>query len=99
MNISRKLKFILERIGVTSIAGGFIFLNIFLMVFSPVITFICAYVGGMFLNWIIGTQLVDGLNLIFNTTRFTRELLPLICATLATIGRYFTLSLSNKNNE
>jgi hypothetical protein len=35
---------------------------------------------------------MDGLNLMFNTDRFTRDLIPLTCATLATIGSYFKSS-------
>ena len=55
----------------------------------PVITFGLAYLGGMLLNWIVGAGLIEGINLMFNTTRFTRELIPLTCATLAVIGSYF----------
>lgn len=55
----------------------------------PVITFGLAYLGGMLLNWIVGARLIEGINLMFNTTRFTRELIPLTCATLAVIGSYF----------
>ena len=70
-----------------------------LLVFSPVLTFLCAYVGGMLLDWIVGVKLVNGLNLMFDTTRFTRDLIPLTCATLATIGRYFKASQSNTNKS
>lgn len=85
----------LETVGIVSVIAGFIAL----LVFSPVLTFLCAYVGGMLLDWIVGTKLVDGLNLMFDTTRFTRDLIPLTCATLATIGRYFKASQSNINNN
>lgn len=69
-----------------------------LLVFSPILTFLCAYIGGMLLDWIVGAKLVDGLNLMFNTTRFTRDLIPLACATLATIGRYFK-STSSRTSD
>ena len=85
----------LETVGIVSVIAGFIVL----LVFSPVLTFLCAYVGGMLLDWIVGAKLVDGLNLMFDTTRFTRDLIPLTCATLATIGRYFKASQSNTNNN
>lgn len=85
----------LETAGIISIIAGFIAL----LVFSPVLTFLCAYVGGMLLDWIVGAKLVDGLNLMFDTTRFTRDLIPLTCATLATIGRYFKASQSNTNKS
>lgn len=70
-----------------------------LLVFAPVLTFVFAYIGGMLLDWIVGEKLVNGFNLMFNTTRFTRDLIPLTCATLATIGRYFKSSMSNSNNS
>ena len=85
----------LETVGIISIIAGFIAL----LIFSPVLTFLCAYVGGMLLDWIVGAKLVDGLNLMFDTTRFTRDLIPLTCATLATIGRYFKASQSNTNKS
>ena len=85
----------LETVGIISIIAGFIAL----FIFSPVLTFLCAYVGGMLLDWIVGAKLVDGLNLMFDTTRFTRDLIPLTCATLATIGRYFKASQSNTNKS
>jgi len=89
------MKDVLKGAGVFSIIGGFIAL----LVFSPVITFGFAYIGGMILAWIVGDGLIKGLNLMFDTTRFTRELIPLTCATLATIGRYFKSSQSNTNNK
>lgn len=70
-----------------------------LLVFAPVLTFAFAYIGGMILDWLVGEKLVNGLNLMFDTTRFTRDLIPLTCATLATIGRYFKSSMSNSNND
>lgn len=70
-----------------------------LLVFAPVVTFAFAYIGGSLLDWIVGEKLVNGLNLMFDTTRFTRDLIPLTCATLATIGRYFKSSISNSNNN
>lgn len=89
----------LETVGaltiITSAIGGFLFL----LVFSPVIVFGFAYIGGMILDWVVGRSLVDGLNLMFNTTRFTRDLIPLTCATLATIGKYFKSSQSNTNKK
>lgn len=81
--------------GLVSVIVGLITL----LVFSPVLTFFCGYIGGMLLDWIFGAKLVDGLNLMFDTTRFTRDLIPLACATLATIGRYFKASQSNTNKS
>ena len=82
-----------------SIVSGVVVTFIGLLVFAPVITFGFAYLGGMILDWIVGDKLVNGLNLMFDTTRFTRDLIPLTCATLATIGRYFKSSQTNNNNK
>lgn len=85
----------LKAAGIVSAIVGFVAL----LVFSPVLTFFCGYVGGMLLDWVVGAKLVDGLNLMFDTTRFTRDLIPLTCATLATIGKYFKASQSNTNKS
>ena len=82
-----------------SIISGVVVTFIGLLVFAPVITFGFAYLGGMILDWIVGDKLVNGLNLMFDTTRFTRDLIPLTCATLATISRYFKPSQTNNNNK
>lgn len=84
-----------ESFGAVTVIAGFVGL----LVFSPVLTFGFAYLGGMILDWIVGAKLVNGLNLMFDTTRFTRELIPLACATLATIGRYFKSTQSNTNKN
>ena len=89
----------LEKVGIVSIVSGVVVTFIGLLVFAPVITFGFAYLGGMILDWIVGDKLVNGLNLMFDTTRFTRDLIPLTCATLATIGRYFKSSQTNNNNK
>lgn len=89
----------LETVGIVSIISGVVVTFIGLLVFAPVITFGFAYLGGMILDWIVGEKLVNGLNLMFDTTRFTRDLIPLTCATLATIGRYFKSSQTNNNNK
>ena len=89
----------LEKVGIVSIVSGVVVTFIGLLVFAPVITFGFAYLGGIILDWIVGEKLVNGLNLMFDTTRFTRDLIPLTCATLATIGRYFKSSQTNNNNK
>lgn len=70
-----------------------------LLVFSPVITFGFAWLGGWILKVCVGSAIADGMNLMFNTTRFTPEFIPLACATLATIGKYFKSSQTNNNRK
>lgn len=67
-----------------------------LLMFSPVITFGFAWIGGWILEQCVGNAIADGMNLMFNTTRFTPDIIPLACATLATIGKYFKSTQTNK---
>lgn len=87
----------LENIGVASLITG----TVGLLVLSPVITFGFAYLGGLILKFFVGNSVVRGLNILFNTTRFKVEYIPVICGTLATIGKYFksTQTNNNKNNN
>lgn len=66
--------------------------------FAPVITFALAYFGGWILKICVGGLIVDGLNLLFDTARFNVDIIPVTCATLAIIGRYFKSNpTSNKS--
>lgn len=69
------------------------------LVFSPVITFGLAWFGGWILKLCVGDAITNGMNLMFNTTRFTPDFIPLACATLATIGKYFKSSQTNNNKS
>ena len=89
------MKNTLEKVGIASIVFGFIGL----LIFSPVLTFGCAYLGGMILQWVVGDAITNGLNLMFDTTRFTPNLIPIACATLATIGKYFRSTNTNNNKK
>lgn len=70
-----------------------------LLVFSPVITFGFAWIGRWILKLCVGDAIASGMNLMFNTTRFTPDFIPLVCATLATIGKYFKSSQTNKTER
>lgn len=85
----------MENLGWLTAIAGFIGL----LVFSPVITFGLAWFGGWILKLCVGTAIADGMNLMFNTTRFTPDFIPLACATLATIGKYFKSTQTNKNER
>ncbi len=69
------------------------------LVFSPVLTFAFSYLGGMILKACVGKAVADGLNLMFDTSRFTPDFIPLACATLATIGRYFRSTQTDNNRK
>lgn len=70
---------------------------IVLCVFEPVLYFGLAYFGGWIMKICIGTTIANGLNLMFDTTRFTPDIIPLACGTLATIGSFFKTRVNNKD--
>lgn len=88
-----KSKNIFEVIGVALVAMlgfvGFLFL-------IPLISVGFGYLGGLVIEWIFGGLITKGLNLLFNTTRFTSHLIPILTATLAMVGSYFKSSQTNK---
>lgn len=85
----------LESVGAVSIITGFIGL----LVFAPVLTFGFAYLGGLILQWIVGDAIANGFNIMFDTARFTPSLIPIACATLATIGKYFKSTQTSNNSK
>lgn len=61
-----------------------------LMVFlAPIFAFVAGWLMGWVIRLTVGQYLVNGLNLLFNTTHFDVTQLPLICATLNMIGCFF----------
>lgn len=83
----------LENVGI----AGAVVETIVLLVLSPVLTFWLAYFGGWILQQFVGTMLINGMNLMLNTTRFTVDMIPLTCATLAVVGSYFKSRQTNNN--
>lgn len=70
--------------------------TIIAMFIMPILIFLAGVVSGLVLKWIIGGLVVDGLNLIFNTTRFSADKIPIVCGTLAVIGSFFKTTMTNK---
>lgn len=63
--------------------------TIIAMFIIPILVFLTGVVSGLILKWIVGGFVIDGLNLIFNTTRFSADKLPIVCGALAVIGSFF----------
>lgn len=78
---------------------GMIILIIVLALVSPILSFFCGYVAGAILEWAVGDMLINGLNLVFNTTRFSPDMLPIVCGALAIIGSFFKSSLSTSKKD
>lgn len=68
---------------------------IILSILLPVIIFASGWFGGWILMKIVGAAVVNGLNTLFGTTRFTPDLIPVVCGALAVIGSFFKVTLSN----
>ena len=78
---------------------GMIILFIVLALVSPILSFFCGYATGAILEWAVGDALVNGLNLVFNTTRFNPDMLPIICGALAIVGSFFKTSLHTSKKD
>lgn len=66
------------------------------MFITPILIFLSGVVSGLILKWIVGGFVIDGLNLIFNTTRFNADKILIVCGTLAVIGSFFKILVSKK---
>ena len=72
-------------------AGCFVWLMTFvlLLIFSPVLSYFCGWITGLLLQMWIGDTVINGMNYLFNTNRFTVDMLPTICGTLGVVGSFF----------
>lgn len=79
---------------------AWIIILVLLVILGPVLSYFCGWLTGVILQWLIGDTVVNGMNYLFNTTRFTTDMLPTICGTLGVIGSFFksTTSSSSKKN-
>lgn len=64
-------------------------ITIVTLIFSSIINYYTGYIGGMIIKFFIGDSVIKAINIVFNTTRFTTEQIPIICGTLSIIGGYF----------
>ena len=78
---------------------GMIIFAIVVALVWPIITFFCGYVTGVILEWAVGGTLISGLNLLFNTTRFSTDMIPIVCGALAVVGSFFKSSLSTSKKD
>ena len=69
------------------------------MILGPVFYYFGGWITGHILSWLIGDTIVNGMNYLFNTTRFTIDMLPIVCGTLGVIGSFFKSSVSTSSNN
>ena len=55
----------------------------------PFVSFWLFYFGGWLTSLTIGDTLAAGLNLVFKTTHFTKDVIPMTAGVLGWIGGYF----------
>lgn len=77
---------------------GAVALLVFVIIVFPVLYYFGGWITGNILSWLIGGTVVNGMNYLFNTDRFTVDMLPTICGTLGVIGSFFksTTTTSSK---
>lgn len=77
-----------------TIAGCLASLLALIVVFMicPLLYYFFGWVTGHILKFFIGNIVINGMNYLFNTTRFTTDMLPTICGTLGVIGSFFRSS-------
>lgn len=71
---------------------GVLFLAV---IISPLVGWIIGHI----VKLVFGNMITNGLNLLFNTTRFIKADIPMLCATLALIGSFFKSTLNSSKNK
>lgn len=72
-------------------------LLIIAIIIYPVLYYFGGWITGHILKFFMGETIVNGLNYLFSTTKFTPEMLPMTCGTLGVIGSFFkTYNSSSK---
>ena len=69
------------------------------IILGPVLFYFGGWITGHILKWLIGDTVVNGMNYLFNTTRFTVDMLPVACGTLGVIGSFFKSSVSTSREK
>lgn len=72
---------------------------VLLVIISPVLYYFFGWLTGVILQWLIGDTVINGMNYLFNTTRFTTDMLPTICGTLGVIGSFFKSTVSSSSKK
>lgn len=76
-----------------------VFAFIVAIIICPVLYYFFGWVTGHILKFFIGDIVINGMNYLFNTTRFTTDMLPTMCGTLGVIGSFFKSSMSTSTNK
>lgn len=83
---------------IAAIIGAVTLLGV-VLIFLPFISFWLSYFGGWIASLVIGDTLCKALNTLFQTTTFTKELLPWYAGALGWIGGFFKATISTKSSK
>lgn len=78
---------------------GAVLVLIVAVILCPVLYYFGGWITGHILSWLIGDTVVNGMNYLFNTDRFTVDMLPTICGTLGVIGSFFKSTHTTSSNK
>ena len=78
---------------------GWLIILALLVIVEPVLYYFFGWLTGVILQWLIGDTVINGVNYLFNTTRFTTDMLPTICGTLGVIGSFFKSTTSSSSKK
>lgn len=78
---------------------GWLIILALLVIVEPVLYYFFGWLTGVILQWLIGDTVINGMNYLFNTTRFTTDMLPTICGTLGVIGSFFKSTASSSSKK
>lgn len=68
--------------------GAIVVIVVFIIV-EPALYYFFGWITGHLLDFVIGDKVVAGMNYVFETERFTRDMLPTTCGVLGVIGSFF----------
>ena len=75
-------------------------LGVMLLIFiAPLIGFWVAYFCGWIAKIIFGTKLAAALNMLFQTTYFTKDMIPMVAGALGWIGGFFKSTTAAKGGN
>ena len=77
---------------------GLVSLLIFVII-SPALYYFGGWITGNILSWFIGDTVISGMNYLFNTDRFSVDMLPTICGTLGIIGSFFRSTSTTRSHK
>lgn len=74
-------------------------ITLFIIVITPLFVFWLGYFYGWLAKCLLGNILTNGLNTVFHTSYFTKDMLPIMGGVLAWIGSFFKVINAPKKSK